>query len=183
MRNALAALLLMLLAVPASAGALDPDYLKGDHVIRLTYAYGSEEEIPGSSGVHYVAPLPGLPPVPVSHGPEFSEHDAVGMSYSYFLENDLAVEGALSVPLGAAGSQNLNASLGLDYYFGRFFIPLQLGYRGQLDSPYFASGAGFDWLVNGTTSLRLTATAGYLTDSDLAESWDWTSEAAVGWTF
>lgn len=173
---------LLLLIFCSLAWAGDPNYLRHDRVIRFTYAYGSEEPIPGTSGLHRLpAHCLKKGPVLVPFGPDFTEHDAVGVSYSYFLQDEVAIEVQASLPLGVPGAENLGLSVAGDYYFGRVYLPLQLGYRGDLDALYVASGVGVDWVLpNDRMNLRLTALAEYL---DADEDWAWVSQAAVGWRF
>jgi hypothetical protein len=176
-------------------------YKKGTSVVRFLGGYGSTQEIPGTAEEYAdpVDPTPPPPPDPPSgchddgvgecHGTgndhygnaEDTKHGTVGLGYSYFLAEDVSLELALFVPAGDAGTDNLGASAGLDYFFGHFYIPLQMNYRGDLDSLGFATGGGLDYRVGKATVLRGQITGNYVGDSDVDDHWGWQLGASIGW--
>lgn len=188
--------LLLFLLFPSLALARDPNYLKGDRVARVTYAYGSEEPIPGTAEeitFFQWVPEPPCDEKPRPHDcphwlvpttrkgpPDFTEHDAVGLAYTKFLQDDVAIDIQANLPLGAPGAQNLALSVAANYYFGYLYFPVTLGYRGDLDAFYLGSGAGVDWLLDNDMTLRVNVLAEYL---DADEKWAWTSSVSIGFRF
>jgi hypothetical protein len=181
---------LILLATPA---------LAGDSILRFTYNYGSSETI-GSPSIVFVPPSagPSEPPTicdekPRPHDcpkaptgfsvedPEEVKRDSLGVGFSHFLNEDLSLEFSASVPYGNPRTDTLSLSAGVAYYLGtRAYIPLALGYNGQLDSFALVAGFGVELPAGERTSFRLVATEELLTANHLESDLAWSLGASVG---
>lgn len=175
MRRPVLTLLFLLLAVPAFAG----QHYSSQKEFRFAYAYGSAEAIPRTDGI-----IPATCHKPaVRFGPDYTQNASIGVSYSYFVTDDLSIDGGGFMPLGAPGAENLGLSGGVSYFLGNFFLPAELGYRGDLDTLTATLGVGYEYVFKNSTAVRVEAGPQYLADHDIKEEWAWKAEAAFGWTF
>ena len=156
-------LALVALAGPWSFSWAAEPYQDGDSTVRLLYRFQGATEIPGT------CPL------------EDTRHNSVGLGYGYFFAEDFSFELAGWEPVGNAGAGNLSASAGLSYYFDHLFVPLEVQYRGDLDSVGFGTGLGVDYRVGERTILRGQAGPNYLGNTDIVDNWDWSAQLSVGW--
>lgn len=167
--------LLLLAAFPVFAG----QHYEGQKEVHFAYSYGSRETIPGTDGV-----IPATCHKPsVRFGPEETQNGTVGLSYAYFLRNDLSVEGGGFMSLGKPGGENLGLSGGVDYFLGNFFLPAGIGYRGDLDSLTVDLGVGYEYLFKNKALMRVKAGPQYLAGHGINENWAWKAEAGLGWAF
>jgi hypothetical protein len=133
------------------------------------------------SALHILAGYQDKTEIPDSSPAEFTWHYFVGLGYSRFLAEDVSLELAAWEPVYHAGMDNLSASAGLKYYFDHLYVPLDVIYRGDLDSLGFGTGLGLDFQVGDRTILRGQAGPQYLGNSDIEDRWTWSVGASIGW--
>ena len=172
----LSSVFVLLLASPLMA---DPK--QGDKVLTFEYGYGSTQDVPGAPVKHGPCLETTLPCIQaIEH--EESEDASLGASFQFYLEDDLSLRFRGWFPKGDPGMDTVSASLGLEYGFGHFYVPLSVGYWNDLDSIAFGAGAGFQFPI-GKAVLGADAGLFYLDDDDLQDQTVWKGTAGVGFTF
>ena len=180
-RVTILALLALAMTFPLQA-AMD-DYQEGDSALRILGGYQGSTEIPGTETEvpPYNFHCPHAQGDDGSGSPKETEHGFLGMGYSHFLAPDVSLELSGWLPLGDAGFDTTSLSAGLNYFFGHFYIPMALQYRGDLDTLALGTGAGLDFPTAGRTIFRTELGGQYLADTDLDDQWTWSLSASVGW--
>jgi hypothetical protein len=156
------AVLALVMTLPAAAS--EP-YVQGESVLRAFVGYGSEEPIPDT--------CPALE----------TEDSSFGVGYSYFLTEDVSLDGELWMPWHSAGTNNLSAGVALSHYFGNVFVPLSVEYRNDLNAVAFGIGLGLDYPLGSRGSFRVQAGPSYLADSSIEDHWAWDGTVGFGIRF